>query len=315
MRTVTMVGAVLATAAVSLTAAALPQDQERTSRSDKPPVEHKPRTEERTIRRQLGVFGSREAQIGVSIRDLDADTAAAAATGAVVERVAPDSPAERAGIKVGDVITGFDGEKVRSARQLARLVNETPPGRTVPAAVLRDGKSVDLKITPEAGEMAHAGEGFVMPPMAAWRRLPELNLDGRMFEFDDPDTAELFEKRAPGEKGHGFEFFVNPGPGRLGIGLQDLTPQLAEYFGAKDGALVTTVEDDSPASRAGLKAGDVITAINGNSVDSSADVLRAVGNAGHNGELAITYLRDRKTATATAKIERQAPKRESGRPI
>jgi len=168
MRTVTMVGAVLATAAVSLTAAALPQDQERTSRSDKPPVEHKPRTEERTIRRQLGVFGSREAQIGVSIRDLDADTAAAA-TGAVVERVAPDSPAERAGIKAGDVITGFDGEKVRSARQLARLVNETPPGRTVPAAVLRDGKSVDLKITPEAGEMAHAGEGFVMPPMAAWR--------------------------------------------------------------------------------------------------------------------------------------------------
>jgi C-terminal processing protease CtpA/Prc len=317
MRTVTIVGAVLATTAITLTAAAVPQEPKRAPEGDKPRAEQQPRKEERTIRRQLGLFGSREAQIGVSIRDLEADRTATS-TGAVVERVAPDSPAERAGMKVGDVITGFDGEKVRSAKQLARLVNETAPGRTVPATVLRDGKAVDLKVTPEAGETARAGDGFVMPPMAEWRTMPELNFDSRMFKFDDPDSAELFEKRLPGGKGHAFEFFANPGGGRLGIGLQDLTPQLAEYFGAKDGALVTTVEDDSPAARAGLKAGDVITAINGNSVESSADVVRAVGDAGENGELAITYLRERKTATATAKIEtrkRQEPQRGSERPI
>jgi S1-C subfamily serine protease len=308
---------VLAATAITLTAAAFPQGQEPATGRDTPRVEQKPPTGRKTIRRQLALFGSREAQIGVSIRDLDADKAGTE-RGAVVENVAPDSPAERAGMKAGDVITGFDGEKVRSAKQLARLVNETPAGRTVAATVLRDGKSVDLKVTPEAGEVARAGEGFVMPPMAEWRTLPELNFDSRAFKFDDPGTAELFEKRVPGGEGRAFGFFMNPGRGRLGIGLQDLTPQLAEYFGAKEGVLVTTVEDDSPASRAGLKAGDVIVAINGNSVNSSPDVMRAVGETGESGELAITYLRDRKTATVTAKIEpreRQQRNRESGRPI
>jgi S1-C subfamily serine protease len=87
-------------------------------------------------------------RIGVTVRDLvGADTVVR--QGALVDEVRTDSPAEKAGLSRGDVITEFDGETVRSARQFARLVRETPPGRTVRATVLRDGRTTQLAVTSE----------------------------------------------------------------------------------------------------------------------------------------------------------------------
>ena len=62
-----------------------------------------------------------------------------------------DSPAEKAGIKAGDVVVEYDGERVRSARQFTRLVQETPEGRTVAIGLLRDGKKQTVNATPEDG--------------------------------------------------------------------------------------------------------------------------------------------------------------------
>ena len=102
--------------------------------------------------RMLEVLGGRGSQIGVGIRDLpDADIKAGKA-GVQIEDVREASPAAQAGIKAGDVVTSFDGERVRSARQFARLVEETPAGRSVKTQVLREGKAVDLTVTPSAGE-------------------------------------------------------------------------------------------------------------------------------------------------------------------
>jgi S1-C subfamily serine protease len=109
---------------------------------------------------------------------------------------------------------------------------------------------------------------------------------------------------------------VPQGRGRLGIGIQDLSPQLAEYFGTKDGVLVTTVEPDSPAAKAGLKAGDVITAIGETPVGSPADLTRAVRRADEGAELTITYMREKKKGTATARLEtREREPRRRGEPI
>ena len=69
----------------------------------------------------------------------------------------------------------------------------------------------------------------------------------------------FFDVRPPRAGGPGDFMCSSPGRGRLGVGIQELTPQLAEYFGTKDGVLVTSVEPETPAAKAGLKAGDVIT--------------------------------------------------------
>ena len=91
------------------------------------------------------VAGSR---IGLSIDDVgDSD---GADEGAVVRDVAQDSSAASAGFADGDVIVEFDGERVRSASQLTRLVRETPAGRMVGATVMRDGRRVELEVTPES---------------------------------------------------------------------------------------------------------------------------------------------------------------------
>ena len=100
-----------------------------------------------------------------------------------------------------------------------------------------------------------------------------------------------------------FEF---PGPsarGRLGVGVDDLTAQLAAYFGAKEGVLVTTVTEDTPASRAGLKAGDVIVMFNGETVRNRVELQRAVGRVQADAEVSIGIVRDRKPSDVKVKLE------------
>src|SRR5437762_5568124 len=109
--------------------------------------------------REFTILSGRGAEIGVTIPDLgSADAGAgkgdAKAGGVVVEEVRPDGPAEQAGIKRSDLIVEFDGEHVRSARQLTRLVQETAPGRTVKATIVRDGQRKEIQLTPSEGRDA-----------------------------------------------------------------------------------------------------------------------------------------------------------------
>ncbi len=99
--------------------------------------------------RVLGGMGS---QIGVSVRDFNDDEVKAgkATAGIVVEDVEADSPAQKAGFKAGDIVVEFDGERVRSTRQFIRLVQETPAGRPVQAAAMRDGQRVTLSVQPRS---------------------------------------------------------------------------------------------------------------------------------------------------------------------
>ena len=93
--------------------------------------------------------------IGVRLSDVTADQVKtyklSKAEGAVVESVNPKSPAATAGLREKDVIVEFDGEHVRSARHLTRLVTETPAGREVALVVMRDGHRTNLHLTTEAG--------------------------------------------------------------------------------------------------------------------------------------------------------------------
>ena len=250
--------------------------------------------------RRLAILDGRGVELGVSIQDLDAKQQATA-SGALVNEVREDSPAAKAGIKKGDIITDFDGEHVRSARHLSRLVAETPEGRTVKSAVLRDGMRVDLSVTPESG--AHAGRRierefeFKVPSPDVFAGRPG---DDEMMGPGPGSRKFFFDVRPP--KGWDSMWFA-PGRARLGVGIEELTPQLAEYFGTKDGVLVTSVEPDTPAAKAGLKAGDVITSVNGKAVSNGGELVEAVQSADDGADVTLGYVRDKKAATAKATLE------------
>ena len=243
---------------------------------------------DQAIRYQL--LGGSGGRIGVTIRDLsDDELKTGKATGGVkIDEVETDSPAAKAGFRSGDVVVEFDGERVRSSRQFARLVQETPPGRSAQTVVVRDGQRVTLSVLPRDGgslAMLKGGRVKIAPPF------PEGS-----FDFA-PKIATIL------------------GAGRLGISVDELSSQLAEYFGTKDGVLVTSVIDNSAASKAGVKAGDVITSLNGGAVTSAADVRRRAQRLEDSDEFTLSVVRDRKPLTLKGKIEVLQVKRPAGRTI
>jgi serine protease Do len=241
-------------------------------------------------------------RIGVSIRDLDeADVKREkleSASGVVIDEVRSDSPAARAGLKAADIVVEFDGEKVRSARQFARLVEETAEGKSLRLGVIRDGQRLNVDVTPDYDRSR--GE-WVWP-----EKWPETLARVDDFHVELP--------RIPAVDVPGFEVHTLMRAGRLGVRVETLTPQLADYFGAKGGVLVTTVDQDSAAAKAGLKAGDVITGVNGRSVDDSADLLRELRRADDE-EVTVDIVRDRKSQTVKAKIEPAPRPRKPGRRV
>jgi serine protease Do len=96
----------------------------------------------------------------------------------------------------------------------------------------------------------------------------------------------------------------------LGVAVVPLSDQLATYFGVKNGVLVSEVESNTPAATAGIQAGDVITAVNGQAVASSADLLRAVREAESGSTLEIRLTRNRKDLTVKAALPQRQQRRQ-----
>lgn len=264
--------------------------QERRDRGDRDMVFLEPGD---GARRAIRLDG-RGSQIGVMVSDPEGPTA----DGVRVDGVDEDSPAAKAGVREGDVVVEFDGERVRSARQLTRLVQETPEGRTVKMTVTRGSDRLTLDITPE-------------PSTAAWSfRLNEPGLRAEIERGlrgwrERPDRGgPMFDFRFDGVPG------TNAPRGRLGVQVETLSDQLADYFGVQGGGvLVSSVSADSPAQKAGVKAGDVITAVNGRAVRDAGELVEELRDAGDGREVQLTVVRDRKSTTVTATLERPAPPR------
>lgn len=211
--------------------------------------------------------------IGVNIEDVDVEEAARAKLrqpeGAIVRSVQSGGAASKAGIRSGDVIVEFDGERVRSAKQLQRLVQETPAARSVKATVMREGVRQTLDVSPEerSGQdpRSDARGPFTLP-------IPRMT----------PVQPGVLRDATPGAQG------------RLGATIRGLDGQLATFFGVKGGALVESVSPDSAAAAGGLKAGDVITAIDGRSVTTPEQVTTAIRDAQPGASVSLTVTRDRK---------------------
>lgn len=249
----------------------------------------------------VGPF-SGSASIGVVIRDVTSDDASKAKLGApagvYVESVREGSPAAKAGIQTGDIVVDFDGERVRSASHFTRMVQESVPNRELTTVVVRGTSRQTLKIVPEASGAFNLLSRNVG---AREKRLQDLqlNLPRGNFNFDNDALRLVLPANAAA----------------LGVTVSTLTDQLATYFGVKQGVLVSAVTDSSPAANAGVRAGDVITAINSQSVSSAADITRALRDSrGESVELSVT--REKKSLSLKATLPaRTRPSGRSGLPI
>jgi serine protease Do len=257
--------------------------------------------------RAIEILG-RGSQIGVTIRDVEEADAKTnkmtAPMGVVIEEVREDSPAAKAGLKKGDIVVEFDGERVRSVRQFTRLVQETPPGRRTQASVMRDGQRVNVTVEPREGDGFNVfGDG---------NNLSVLRDFTGDFPFDIPRPAAPVPPAAPKPPVPpafpDFDTFVWRSGNTLGITVGDLSEQLAQYFGTKEGVLVTSVADNSAASKAGIKAGDVITSLNGSEVTTPSDLRRRIQRLQDGDEFTLGVVRDKKALTLKGKAETTRPK-------
>jgi serine protease Do len=241
---------------------------------------------------RFSLLGDRAGEIGASVRDLEGSEVSGSG-GVYVDDVRPDSPAAKAGLQRADILTKFDGEAVRSARQFGRLVREMSPGRAVKATVLRRGRSMELSLTPTEGPST----GIFTDSGRLRGMIDEQRLQEQWSELRDRLG------RIPADLNFDFDLAGIQGRSRLGVTVMELTPELAAYFGAKDGVLIASVTDDSPAARAGLKAGDVIASVNGQNVTSRSDLMRTLRNAGADSDVTIGIVRDKKESSVKARLD------------
>jgi serine protease Do len=208
--------------------------------------------------------------------------------GVGVTTVTPNGPADRAGLKNGDVILQFDGEPVTTTRKLARLISEAAPEQAVRLTISRQGS--EQQITAKLGQR-DASRAFraAMPP----------DLNG-YFRVNPPNAPRVW-----GNAPEAYAFTLGNNR-RVGINTTPLTKQLAEFFGVSGGRgiLITSISDNSPAAKAGLKAGDVITEVNNEKIEDAADFIRAL-NHKEEGEVTLTIIRDKSQRTIKVTPERR----------
>ncbi len=220
------------------------------------------------------------AYLGVRLEDVTAEDASRlrlpAEAGALVDEVIAGSPAEEAGLLAGDVVTAVSGLPILSAAQLQRTIRENPAGRTVNLTIVRDGRTQQLSV--KLGES------------------PGLRVQPQVFDLQD---FERLPRALPGLR-EGPGVFMWQGRPRLGIQATPLTAQMADYLNSpeQEGVLVLSVDEDSPAARAGLQAGDIIVRVGGSSVDS----VGALGEQLQEGPNELEIVRNGSRQTLTAEI-------------
>jgi serine protease Do len=209
---------------------------------------------------QLKEFGEvRRGWLGVKIQSISEDIAESLGVpenvGALVAGVTPDSPAAKAGIEAGDVILKFDGKDVTTMRGLPKIVAQTPINKSVQVEVLRQGEKKTL--TAAVGQLEETEDK------------PELSTSKKQ-EEQKPDSTAV-----------------------LGLTLLPLTDELRSRFSFNatlKGVLVMDIDPNSPAASKNIKAGDVITEAQQQSVDSPDDIQAAVEKVKKSGGKSVLLL-------------------------
>jgi serine protease Do len=213
--------------------------------------------------------------------------------GAVVGKVLTDSPAAKAGLQQNDVITEINGQRVEGTAQFRRMIHEIPAGRSVQLTVWRDGRSQTVTATVGKSE-GRRGSGMMNGPGT--------------FSFRMPNISEMPEIAGLGDLNN--LVVMAPGQTRLGINAEDLQGDFGNYFGAPDGegVLVREVFPDSPAAKAGLKTGDVITSVGGDRIRTASELREKLRSGKDAKSLSLGVLRNKSSLTLSVELPAPAQK-------
>jgi serine protease Do len=207
-----------------------------------------------------------------------------------ITEVEKDSPAEIADLEEGDIVIAFDSEDVIDTEMMAKMIRRKKPGDTVTIKIEREGKAKDVKV--KLGELTEEG---------VWsdfeRKFPTLFAPrGKIESWSTPEFArpEVFR--------FGFEHRKF-----IGVGVQELNPDLSEFFGIDEGTgiLVASIEKDSPADKAGLKVGDVIIAADGKRMERSQDLVGLIQDKDKGDKITIEFLRNKKKRTVDVEVDEE----------
>jgi len=207
--------------------------------------------------------------------------------GALITEVVEDSPAEKAGLKMGDVILKYDDQAVTSPHRLTKLVRSTEPETEVDIRVLRKGQEKSFRV--KLGELEGGKHCRI--------RICD-DEDGDDL-FMDIDTEDLLLGMPP------FTGLLMTTGLWLGVRPIELSGQLAEYFRVTDGGvLIGEVFEDSPAEKAGLQAGDVIVALGGEDIEDTMELREEIGEHDEGDEVTVAVMRDGKEKSFQATLEK-----------
>ncbi len=224
--------------------------------------------------------GGGSSYIGVMVQEIDGDRAKELKLreeyGVEVTRIETDSPAEKAGMKVGDTIQQYNGQRVEGMEEFKRLVNETPAGREVKLDIVRAGAPQAMMV--KLGQKHMTAVFSTVHPM--------------------PAPAAPFELRMPDIP----RSFLSWKSSVLGVEGESLDGQLADYFGVKEGVLVRSVSKGSAGEKAGIKAGDVITRVDDSKVATPADISGRIRSI-HGKQVSVVVMRDRKEMTLSVAVD------------
>ena len=226
--------------------------------------------------------------LGVNLAEIDPNRAKELKLkedyGVEITRVEENSPAEKAGVKPGDVVLEYNGQRVEGMEQFGRMVRETPPGREVKLTISRNGAAQTLTAMLGSRKLrfsANFPPGFEAP------------------EFRMPDIPQMFTTlRSP----------------MLGVEAESIDGQLAQYFGVSEGVLVRTVMKGSAAEKAGVKAGDVILRLDDMKVVTPVEISGHL-RAARGKPVAVSLMRDRKEISVTVEAQEAAGRAEPVRVV
>ena len=199
-------------------------------------------------------------------------------TGVLVASVTEGSPAEKAGIRQGDLIVSVNGEGMETPDDLVKLIQSKKPGGEVVVSLVRDGKK--LRKT------------------AVLAKAPARKSEDLMLEV--PESKSLEKEIMPPLQ----QLRLEVDRGFLGVNVLDLDGDLGGYFGVKQGVLVTEVLDGSAGEKAGMKAGDVITAVDGKKVTDRKELTAALQKREEGEEVELSLIRKGKPLDLTVTLEK-----------